>query len=99
MLKDSYKAATPASNDLFKRGPGKLLDTAKKEICHSIVTKLLFVSDWSLLDTKTVVSVLSGRVREPNSNDWDKCGRLVKYLHSTSKLHLVLRYDGLSLAK
>ena len=43
--------------------------------------------------------MLSGRVREPNSNDWDKCGRLVKYLHSTSKLHLILRYDWLSLAK
>ena len=46
-----------------------------------------------------MISVLSGRVREPNINDWDKCGRLVKYLKSTSKLHLILQYDGLSLAK
>ena len=99
VLKDSDKAATPASNDLFKRGPSKLLGTGKKEILHSIVANCLFVSDWSRLDIKTMVSVVSGRVREPNSNDWDKCGRLVKYLHSTSKLHLILRYDGLSLVK
>ena len=28
-----------------------------------------------------------------------ECGRLVNYLHSTRELHLILRYDGLSLAK
>ena len=47
MLKDLDKSATPASNELFKRGPGKLLDTVKKEIFHSILAKFLFVSDRS----------------------------------------------------
>ena len=32
-------------------------------------------------------------------NDWVKCDRLVRYLRSTKDLHLVLRYDGLSIAK
>ena len=45
VLKDSNKAVTPASNDLFKRGPGKLLVTVKREIFHSIVAKFFFVSD------------------------------------------------------
>ena len=34
-----------------------------------------------------------------NKDDWAKCRRLVKYLDSTRDLHLILRYDGLSLAR
>ena len=84
MLKDSYKAATPASNDLFKRGLGKLLGTENREIFHSIVAKYFFISDRSCPDINTTVRVLSGGVIEPKINDCNKCGRLVKYHKSTS---------------
>lgn len=71
IMKDCDKAVTPASNDFFRRGAGKLLGNQKMEIFHSIVTKSVFISDRSRPYINTMVSVLLGRVREPNSNDWE----------------------------
>ena len=92
---------TPASNDLLKGGTGKLLCRKEGKTFHSVTAKCLFVSWRSRPDIAPTVSYLSGRVREgvANKNDWVKCRRLVKYLDSTRDLHLILRYDGLSLSR
>ena len=45
------------------------------------------------------MSVLSGRVRQPNKDDWRKMVRLVDYLQGTKHLHLRLKLEnGLSVA-
>ena len=70
-----------------------------REITHSIVAKGLFVSNRSCPDVLPTISVLSSRVRSPNQSDWVKCRRFVKYLDSTKDLHMVLHYDGTSIAR
>ena len=99
-LKNSDKEAlNPASKTLFEKGEGLLLSAEKKEVFHSTVAKGLFVGCRSRPNICPTISVLSSRVREPNMDDWVKCDRLVHYLRSTSNLHLVLRYDGLSIPR
>ena len=92
-------AQTPASNHLFERGEGRLLSDPERESFHSTVAKGLHVSTRSRPDIIPTISVLCGRVKEPNISDKDKLIRLLKYLNGTKKLHLTLRYDGLSLAR
>ena len=45
------------------------------------------------------ISILSGRVRDPNTDDWEKGRQMVRYLKCTRELHLILRYDGLKICK
>ena len=61
-----------------------------KEKFHTIIAKALFVTKRSRPDIGLVVSVLSGRVRMPNKDDWRKMVRLVDYLEGTKELHLRL---------
>ena len=77
-----------------------MLCCEERETFHSVTVKCLFVSGRSRPDIVPTISYLSGRVREgvANKNDWVKCRRLVKYLDSTRDIHLILLYDGLSLA-
>ena len=56
------KALTPARNDLFMAGAGRLLCEHKKELLHSIVAKRIFVGKRSCPDVMATVLVLSGRV-------------------------------------
>ena len=95
----SKTVLTPASKNLFERGEGGLLNNDDRELMHRVVAKALFVSCRSRPDITPTVSVLTGRVREPIKADWLKTERLVRYLHSTQDLHLVLRYNGLSITK
>lgn len=84
---------TPASNHLYNRGEGLLLSENEKEIFHSTVAKVLYVSTRSRPD---IIPTVSG-VQEPTTNnDKEKLVRLLQYLNVTRKLHLTLRYDGLS---
>lgn len=45
------------------------------------------------------IGILSRRVLGPNTNDREKGHRLVRYLHCTQGLHLVLHYEGLNVCK
>ena len=81
---------SPASSDLLKRGAGGLLNEHQKEKFHTIIAKALFVTKRLRPDIGLVVSVLSGRVRMPNKDDWRKMVRLVDYLVGTKELHLRL---------
>ena len=90
---------TPASNSLFEVGDSGLLSDSKREMFHKTVAKGIFVAGRSRPDITPTISVLSGRVRCPNQNDWGKCRRLIQYLNGTRNLHLILRWDGLSVAR
>ena len=54
---DGAKVLTPASNDLFKRGAGKLLSVEDREVFHSILEKCLYVSNMSTSDIVISVGV------------------------------------------
>ena len=88
------KVLTPAANDLFFVGVGRLLSDSQREIFHSIVAKGIFVAKRSRPDIRPTISVLSGRVRAPNDEDWKKLRRLLNYLKRTMEEHLVIRIDG-----
>ena len=85
---------TPGGTDLFRKGPGGLLNGNDKELFHTCVAKALFISKRSRPDIALVVAVLSGRVREPNGDDMRKLRRLVDYIKGTKHLHLVLNAEG-----
>ena len=93
------KVLTPASNSLYELGGGGLLSDEKAKIFHRVVAKGLFVSCRSRPDITPTISVLSGRVRTPNKNDWEKGRRLIRYLKNTRDLHLILQYDGLAICR
>ena len=84
---------TPGGNDLFLKGPGRLLCGSEKEMFHTCVAKALFISKRSQPDIALVVAVLSARVREPNADDLRKLRRLVDYLEGTKDLYLVLNAE------
>ena len=92
-------AATPASNHLFDKGEGRLLSDAERESFHSAVAKGLYISTRSRPNIIPTISLLCGRVKEPNTSDKEKLIRLLKYLNGTKELHLTLRYDKMSLAR
>ena len=100
-LKQVNHVLTPASNEIFKGGNGRLLSCEDREVFHSVVTKCLFISSRARPNIAPAVSFLSGRVREgvTNKDDWAKCRRLVKYLDSTRDLYSILRYNSLSLSR
>ena len=51
---------TPASNHLYEKGEGLLLNDEMREVYHSIAAKGIFVGSRSRPDIKPTVSVLSG---------------------------------------
>ena len=81
-------ALTPAANNFFELGHGKLLD--EMEIFHTIMVNDIFVGKNVQPDIQPTISVLSGRFRSPIQSDWDKLRRLVKYLNGSCQKHLVL---------
>ena len=94
------KVLTPASNDLFQRGDGKLLSNQPKELFCTCVAKGISILKDSRPDTVLLFGVLYGRVRNPEKNEWRKLKSLVDYLQATLEKHIVLRIDnGKNLAK
>ena len=89
-FKDNDNVLTPASFDLFAKGGGRLLSDEQREIFHSVVAKALFIYHQSKPDIMPTVSILLGQVCEPDTSDWEKGRRLVRYLNCTRDLHLVL---------
>ena len=98
-FKENDKVITPASLNLLEKGEGRLLSNEKKEIFHSVIAKGLFVCHRSRPDIMPTIGILSGRVRDPNTDDWEKGRRMVRYLKCIRELHLILRYDGLKICK
>ena len=71
-LKDTDMVITPTSLNLFEKGRGRLLNVEQKENIHSVVAKALFVCRQSRPDMMPTVSILSGRVRDPTTDDGEK---------------------------
>ena len=98
-LKQNDMVLTPALLNLFKKGGVRLLSVDQNEIFHSVIVKALFIWHQSRPDVMPAVGILLGRVHNPNTDDWEKGRRLVRYLNCTRDFHLVLRYDGFNICK
>ena len=96
----SSKTPAPASIDLFKHN--KTAPTLDKEMSkdfHTFTAKGLFAAKRGRPDRGTPISVLSTRVRKPNTNNWDKLVRMMQYIKRTKDEILTLWADSLHVIK
>ena len=82
---------SPAANHLFEVDEnGVKLKPEQKDIFHEFFEKLMFFGNQERPDLQTAISFLSTRVREPDTEDYKKLIRLMKYLKSTKDILLTL---------
>ena len=98
-LSKSDTALTPAAEDLFAEGSGKKLDKELAEEFHTIVAKGLFACRRARPDIHLTIAALCTRVRQPNTDDWKKLIRLLKFCNGTRKDKLTLSADDLHVIK
>ena len=95
-----YKANTPAAEHLFKvDAHGERLDSGKSDTFHTYVAKGLFACKRSRNDIMLAIGFLCTRVKAPDTDDWKKLIRLLRYLNHTKKLRLTLGADDLRITK
>ena len=85
----------PAANHLFEVDDnGIKLKPEQKDLFHEFVAKLMFLGNQARPELQTAISFLSTRVREPDTDDYKKLIRLMKYLKSTKDIPLTLEADN-----
>jgi hypothetical protein len=98
--KDSGTKVSVAPKDLFiTNDKCDKLEPNIKETFHSLVAKIFFATKRARPDTGTAISFLATRVREPDKNDWKKLVHLMKYLHGTKEMPLILSANGSGVLK
>ena len=91
---------TPAAIHLFDvNKKQEKLDNAKKQLFHTYVAKLLFVSKRGRPDIQVAIAFLSTRAIEPDIDDWKKLTRLLRYINSTIDLVLTLSVENFNTVK
>ena len=88
-------AATPAVTHLFKINTDnpKLLCKEKKELFVHLVMQGLYLSQRGWPDIRTAISFLCSHLNCPDEDDFKKLTRLIRYLHHTLYMCLVLGKD------
>ena len=88
-------AATPTVTHLFKINTDnpKLLCKEKKELFVHLVMQGLYLSQRGRPDIRTAISFLCSRLNCPDEDDFKKLSRLIRYLHHTLYMCLVLGKD------
>jgi hypothetical protein len=88
-------AATPAAHHLFdvSSSADKLPEEAMEKF-HRTTAKLLYLCKRARPDLQTGVAFLCTRVKQPDTDDWKKLARVVRYLRGTKELNLTLEADG-----
>jgi hypothetical protein len=93
--------ATPAPSHLFQvndKDPD-LLDEDTATFFHHNVAKLLFLSKRTRPNIQTCVAFMCTRVRAPDSDDYKKLTRCMRYLRQSIALPLVLEADDANIIK
>ena len=92
--------ATPAANHLFKiNTKGTPLSPEDADLYHRITAQLLYLCKRARPDLQTAVSFLTTRVQSPDTDDFRKLGRCVRYLKNTSHYPLTLETKSLNSIK
>ena len=86
-------SATPAANNLFDVRDAAKLDDKQKADFHSYKAKVLYLAKRARPDVLLPISFLSTRVQSPDTDDWKKLERVLKYLSGTKEMGIVLRPD------
>ena len=92
-------AATPAAEHLFQvrnDSEAEFLSEDKAQECHHITAQLLFLSACARCDIQIQVTAafLTTRVKKPDTDDWGKLWRMLKYLKGTKYMKLILNARG-----
>jgi Reverse transcriptase (RNA-dependent DNA polymerase) len=88
-------STTPAAAHLFTINPEcDKLDSETATLYHHLTAKLLYLSKRTRPDLQVAVSFLSTRVLSPDTDDWKKLGRCLRYLHANPDLPHTLESDG-----
>jgi hypothetical protein len=92
-------AATPAAEHLFQvrnDSEAEVLLEVKAQEFHHISAQLLFLSARARCDIQVTVAFLTTRVKKPDTDNWGKLRRVLKYLNRTKHMKLILCIDDLS---
>jgi hypothetical protein len=88
-------AASPARNDLFEEEQDSLLlSPVEKELFHTAVAKLLYLSKRARPDIQVAIAVLTTRVQDPSAKDDKRLKRVLQYLKGTKNKKLILNASG-----
>jgi hypothetical protein len=96
------ESATPAASHLFdvsKATDDMLLDQETAELFHHNVAKLLFLCKRARPDIQTAVSFLCTRVKNPDTDDYKKLTRVMRYLRGTLNMPLTLEANNMRVIK
>jgi hypothetical protein len=87
-------SVTPAASNLFTvRTDAPKLDDADSETYHRLTAKLLYLCKRARPDLQTTVAFLTTRVVQPDTDDWKKLTRAIRYLRESKTLYLTLEAD------
>lgn len=94
-------AVTPATTNLFIVSDNNSTKLCEEQAIkfHHETAKLLFLCKRARPDIQTAVAFLTTRVKLPDTDDWSKLGRVMKYLRGTFSMPLTLEADDLQLMK
>ena len=95
------ESATPAANHLFEVNEQnrEMLDKEQADMFHHNVAKLLFLCKRARPEIQTAVAFLCTRIKGPDSDDYKKLTRVMKYLRGTSDMPLTLLANDMSIMK
>jgi len=94
-------SVTPAGENLFtvnQENPTKLSEE-QSDFFHTNVAKLLFLCKRARPDIQTAVAFLCTRVQSPDTDDYKKLARVMRYLRATVEMPLTLEADNMSIIK
>jgi hypothetical protein len=87
-------AVTPAASNLFTvRDNVDKLDDDRSETFHRFTAKLLYLCKRARPDLQPTVAFLTTRVAQPDTDDWNKLTRAIRYLRDSKSLYLTLEAD------
>jgi len=86
---------TPAALHFFNIDDGaEKLDEERAQLFHHLVAKLLYLSRRSRQDIQTAVAFLCTRVQSPDTDDYKKLARVMKYIRGTRYMTLTMEADS-----
>ena len=84
-------STTLAALHLFKvDDSAQKLDEDRAQLFHHLVAKLLYLSRRSRQDIQTAVAFLCTRVHSPDTDDYKKLARVMKYIRGTKNMTLTI---------
>ena len=94
------KVSNPANKKIFNVDPDAAkLDEPKRQLLHSLVQKLLWITKRARPDVMVPVAFLTKRVTKATGDDWEKLRRVLSYLHHTIDMPLRIKIDDLTIVK